>query len=201
MGWTGTNELEHLNNALNERLAELGATDVEIIKPSLERLIHRPSAHHAEPARCWYIAPNSEDKPYGGVIFIRHPHGAHPGSQIPAGPDLHPQPGPGSAQHRPLRTGVAHEGGIAGRKAQSPRLRRTVRSLRRRLSRPVQTASARNIAPYAIPDEGRPKPKPNPLTPSGLNSPAQPRPPARAGQDRQLGLLPAGQRQTEARDR
>lgn len=70
MGWTGTTELDHLNNVLNDRLADLGATDAEIIKPSLESLKRQPYASNTEPARCWYLAPGPDCKPYIGVILI-----------------------------------------------------------------------------------------------------------------------------------
>ena len=70
MGWTGETELDHLNNVLNDRLAALRATDAEIIKPSLTLLLNKPGAHYAEPARCWYVAPDPDGKPYVGVILI-----------------------------------------------------------------------------------------------------------------------------------
>ena len=70
MGWTGTEELDHLNNVLNDRLADLKATDAEVIGPSLERLLNETSAHQAEPARCWYVAPGPDGKPYLGVVLI-----------------------------------------------------------------------------------------------------------------------------------
>lgn len=70
MGWTGTTELDHLNNVLNDRLSDLGATDADIVKPSLESLKRRPSGDLAEPARCWYVAPGADGKPYIGVILI-----------------------------------------------------------------------------------------------------------------------------------
>ena len=70
MGWTGTTELDHLNNVLNDRLADLGATDAEIVKPSLESLKRRPYASNTEPARCWYLAPGPDEMPYIGVILI-----------------------------------------------------------------------------------------------------------------------------------
>ena len=70
MGWTGTTELDHLNNVLNDRLADLRATDAEIVKPSLESLKRRPSSDLAEPARCWYVAPGADGKPYIGLILF-----------------------------------------------------------------------------------------------------------------------------------
>ena len=70
MGWTGTEELDHLNNVINDRLVDLRATDAEVIKPSLDRLLDKTAARQYEPARCWYLAPGPDGKPYVGVILI-----------------------------------------------------------------------------------------------------------------------------------
>ena len=70
MGWTGITEPDHLNNVLNDRLADRLATDCKLIRPSLDRLLNSPPAHRTKAAPCWIGAPGHYDKLYVGVLLI-----------------------------------------------------------------------------------------------------------------------------------